>query len=50
MKRIIIILVAVATVGSVAGQDPDSVVAGMKRVLDRIETFTADALVYEYFG
>jgi outer membrane lipoprotein-sorting protein len=50
MFRTIFIGALVVSVGSVFGQNLDSVLTQMKRTYDRIETFTADAWVYEYFG
>ena len=49
-RTIFIGAVVVSSLSSVFGQNLDSVLTQMKRTYDRIETFNADARVYEYFG
>ncbi len=34
----------------VLAQNPDSIITQVKKNIDRVETFTADAYVYEYYG
>ena len=50
MLRFFILLVFAAGITHVAGQDVDSVLSEIRSTYDRIETFSADATIYEYFG
>lgn len=50
MSRFFFLLGVTAGVFHAAGQDIDSILSNVRDSYNLIETFSADATIYEYFG